>query len=1287
MAHLIKKFSPSLSNKSGQTALILILLTAGALIFYAISLNWGHIAQEKSMLTVAANQAASVLASDAASYGEMSKAQYLKNRNEKSSVDLAIIEAIIEIVIAIIVAVYTAGTGAAASAWLIGLAVAGVVVAVLSLTLQLAVIEPGISAMWNKMQKNQPAQQQFFEQGLSTALMGSVTDQVTIADYFDSNTNGIFGSKADDYLGRFSFFYTERLKMLNGLLNVPQIQNFAAGLQALNGVLNDPCRDATNPFCDPCCQPYFGNQDPFFNANSTTPEHSSAFQALRPSTCSPPVNATACIAAAGTASSCITSCQSQYASDTVGLGTCENGCAATIYNDPDCLPSAQECVTNNPYGSAYPYIYDSSYQANYGSGTSFLEELGRDVQMPPFSTAAPPTPPGYAPNWTPEGPALANGNGFPNGVFPFFWMMTKDSPQVDNINSASLSLQQIHWCAQQNGIPQEQPLPPGIASVQSDLAQLSLGYSCTGGDCCVNVLANSVVGGSPALSGLSGSTIDAVGDSAYAQNTVSGYTANPALDPNFGPTPPVTNPPYSPNPAGQWVLGDNQLCSASWPYNGRTQAIPDGTCEITGQGTSSVDLTGTTPPVINSSLDSPDAAMHTLSDFVKFANGFLGQDFGTLTSSFSSWYPQVAEWIAPACSGSCTPASSCTDGGSTYASNSLTCNEGSDGRLLSIYNPYASIPFDLLSQWTNVVTNWLNTTYTGSGSGTLPNPSAWCVPPQSDPSLNSGGSPTAENSYIASHGAQNDASLVANNANLTAQDTVHFQSTWGDLGHVLACLNYNTSVAPNNYLQCQNWLSTPACQTASTLSGTPCDPLTLGRTLVSSSVEPQPAFVPSATSTPVPGSTTCGTNSCTNEVNAGSCTVVAGSSSTSSTTSTTTSGIITTTTTTSQYSCPSGHSGNMTCFCSTPSTTTTSSPSCGGAYAQWVSDSLTLANAEVPKFALRSTFLTDMYNRAQAMQKSFIQADNAIQTFTNGPAKSLMDARLSNKASGTTLPNSVIYGWVDALPAGGGGCKDNAGKQTGCGHVVKVTAYSAGRCGSFCDSGIQTNAQDTTGVDSLLPWIKTSLKCPAWGIIAGGICFRNYDLRDRDEWVYVKVQRWDQDHGSALTFPNKLPIWQFSFQNPKTAASSSLSVTGADVFAGSGCYGLGALPGASGTGAGFGLTSQVWTGLSSYAALTGQAIRAQDANALGSAFMLNDAGNGIVDSSAISGGATYSQCLSFVNKLLGTGIESHSCAAYVATDTQSAISSKGSSPQSGDNTANYSIYFENCPATPPEDMT
>ena len=170
----------------GQTALILILLTAAALIFLAITMNWGRIAQAKSLLTIAADQSASTLASDAASYGEMEKQTYLEDINYQWHLNGVLLD-IGLIIVAMIVTICTWGTAAPYMSVFVTevLSVAAITMSVLTLALQLAVVNPMITSLWNKMEQNWPIQQQFYEGGLSTALQGVITDQVNITDYFD----------------------------------------------------------------------------------------------------------------------------------------------------------------------------------------------------------------------------------------------------------------------------------------------------------------------------------------------------------------------------------------------------------------------------------------------------------------------------------------------------------------------------------------------------------------------------------------------------------------------------------------------------------------------------------------------------------------------------------------------------------------------------------------------------------------------------------------------------------------------------------------------------------------------------------------------------------------------------------------------------------------------------------------------------------------------------------------------------------------------------------------------
>ena len=1143
-------------NIRGQTALILILLTAAALIFLAITLNWGRIAQVKSLLTVAADSSASALASDAASYGEMLKQTYLQNTNYQWGLDGVLLSVIILIVA--IVLMFTPA-GQALSGWAFAFAIAGMVMTFATIVLQLVWINPMISAMWNKLQKNQPTQQQFFEQSVGTALQGAVTDQVNITDYFDWNANGIMGNNASgfplDVVGRFAVYYTDRLRMLNQTANIPQIGLFYNQLgELVNGEtcaeyasdhaldpslpplvpappcptdclstptdpvcqlkipgtyqLNDPCVDSNpgspnyNPYCDPCCQPPQEPNPDYCNCSTTTT-----------TTSGPP--STTC---SGTTSSNAACNYNPLVSQYVSLRP--SSCDPSKYD----LNGMPQCGVNNPYntlpGGPFTLIYDPAYQ-EYSNNQSFLDLFGRDQQAGPFT------------NLTPQG-------NFPNGVYPFFWLTGAYSPEVDNIVPTTLTLAQDHWCTAAAAPGYVAPTP-GF----TDLQQLTLLYTCSSADCCVNYLANTVTGGIPAIGTTASTTvIDMVGSTSFAANA-----PNPASNAAFGET-----------GVGTWLQGDNQMCSASWPYNGATVSMPDGTCEWTGTttappATTPVPLTAplTDPP---STVDALDDTMHTLSDFVNFANNFLAQDVGTLNASFDTWYPQVAEWIAPACGGSvpapaCNGAGEClnNDGSTSDCGSSGTCSDGtpctsSNGRLLSIYNPYTG--FDLLNTWNGLITPWLENNYASAN--------AWCVPPSTDPSMNVAGVPIAENTYIATNGAAID-----------AQDP-HITSTWGDMGYVIACMKYNSPAGPaiNNLQSCQALLTT-ACPAA--VAGTACDPVTLGRSLAGAA----PVF-----------------------------------------------------------------------------------DGCTGNYATWVNNSLILATYEAPKFALRSLFLSDIYTRAQNMQNIFSQGDTEIKNFMNGPAANLINARLQPDPT-TCLPNSVIYGWVDNPYPNG---------QPGNAHVVKVTAYSPARNGCVAN-GTAPNGTTNTLAQSLLPWIKTTVH----------LFTRDYELRNRDGYVYVSVKRWDEDHSNKLFFPNGHILWQFLFQNP----SGGITATGSGIpgF----CQGLGGL--------GFGLRSQTVNGLTTPQQTNPplSTLSSTDQTALQNAFMLDDEGNGSVDPNAKG---TYSQCLTWANQMLASAPESDACVEYVASSPASDAGSV-TSGFSGHNDADYSVKFVNCKNVPgyppPDDLT
>jgi hypothetical protein len=537
-------------------------------------------------------------------------------------------------------------------------------------------------------------------------------------------------------------------------------------------------------------------------------------------------------------------------------------------------------------------------------------------------------------------------------------------------------------------------------------------------------------------------------------------------------------------------------------------------------GTCELNGTGAAPPPSTpTTIDSLDDTMHTLSDFVNFANNFLGQSVGTLSATYSTWFDQVTEWIDP-----------------------------TTGRLPPLVTN--------LNAWNTVITNWMGQNYS--------NANAWCVPPEA--TLLNGNASTAEDTYIN-----------------TSSNTPAFgnSTTWGDLPHVINCLNYNSNptggTALNssvyNYQQCQVALTSGSCPAALPAQ---CAASNLGRSLLGVAA---PAY-----------------------------------------------------------------------------------DGCTGSYDTWVSNSLTLATDEAPKFALRAAYLTDIFNRAQTMATILPPAATELQNFLNGPADQLLSVQpcddgsscSSGKCSDGTscstpstaiLPNSVIYGWVDNTYPNG---------QAGYAHIVKVTAYAAGRNGDS-SNGTSSFSQ------SVLPWIKTSV----------GIFTRTYTLKNRTGGVYVSVRRWDQDHANPILFPNGHQVWQFLFHNP----------VGASITTGQGLPSACVGPG----GFGFGLEPLTVSGL----ALAG--VTSTDQTALANAFMLNDEGTGPnagkVDPSVKTDSSNYLSCLSQANELLATAPESHTCAEYIASSNATHVSDS-----SNTNDPDYSIIFVDCNTVdggnpPPDDLT
>ncbi|MDO8675280.1 MAG: hypothetical protein Q7K71_04085 [Candidatus Omnitrophota bacterium] len=244
-----------MKNYKGQAALVLILLAAIALIFFAVTLNWGRVSQIKNMTTTAATNAAANTVSGIASYGESLIQSSLGGGFEKSGFARWVVVALSFIAAALII-YFTAGAGTHLAAVMITLAIGGAAATLITVYNDVKTVKA-----FNQMHTKLPLKDRFLEQGLSAGAQSLVSDQGKIIDYFDINTNGKFGPASDDKIGRYGFFYTERLKALKRAMSGMDLTVFLDGLGTLLGEITEACPknpDGTpnsDPHCNKCCVP------------------------------------------------------------------------------------------------------------------------------------------------------------------------------------------------------------------------------------------------------------------------------------------------------------------------------------------------------------------------------------------------------------------------------------------------------------------------------------------------------------------------------------------------------------------------------------------------------------------------------------------------------------------------------------------------------------------------------------------------------------------------------------------------------------------------------------------------------------------------------------------------------------------------------------------------------------------------------------------------------------------------------------------------------------------------
>lgn len=713
-------------NSTGQVAIILILICAIALIFFVVAFNLGRLSQTKTQTTIAANAGASQMASLAASYGQSLFMGQLGGKTRDCGFS-SFFTAIVDFIVGIII-------GAIKGGW-VGAIIAAIQGAA-NIYLQVTYVERFYQNLWGQiMSESLSMRDGFLEQGISTALQTAVSDRGKVPDLHDFDGDRIWGydvtGHPKDYVGRFGFYYNERLKTISALDTVA-IEKFVHAMQDMLYFISgtDPWAffDDTLPaaceyehggpsvpsVCNPCCVPNDA-RNPIGGADKVD---------YRPS-------------------------------------CCDNG------KDDECGKSA-DCTGFSPYekinaNSTYQYVYDpylENWENNDQGKISFREALGRDdehqyyEEVPPNFYSNPPLNFSGIEQNRESGPINFYLNDTSDyldadkrgGSFPFFYKiadwgvdLTVVDPPVDYANhpdycywNDSTACNVIHFPEQERESNRlSLPVPPShltfnYTNFVDNINTPKAPVVCVGLDC-------------PALAPdkiILPNTILAA-DNACAENFLdSGYTGG-----------------------GFWKRGGDQFCSPGddpahpnptnglpWPYSSWCAKHGSG-CK---SGVYDIQCPCGDPKAGDETLwpdDTLDDMIYEIIPGLVELEKMLGKkDFQILAQSFADWYGDVARWIEPA--------------GGVPNQVCFTCpaQEG----ILWVWK-------DVITAIKNRLTAWKDTAYAGTNCDEV-----WCVPPGQ-------GSP---NEY-----GINECPGVS----VDEATTFGTAASRGDMEHIIACLEWNIS--------------------------------------------------------------------------------------------------------------------------------------------------------------------------------------------------------------------------------------------------------------------------------------------------------------------------------------------------------------------------------------------------------------------------------------------------------------------------------------------------------------
>ena len=614
-----------MSGKRGQVAVILILVTAAALIFYAVSLNLGRMSQAKTMTTIASDTGASLLGSYMASKGQ-AIFQTTLGGERKICAWTGIMAAIL-VIIAIVIIIVTWGVGTH-----LALAIIAVALAVVSLVVQVAYIQPGLDEMWNdKIWHTMEERDAFVEQGVQKGLSSAVSDNVLVFDANDADMDRVWGLDTDgvtllDRINRFGFYYNRRLDAIAAVPPAP-VMDFRGALDEFlkEGWDGWGIYDENGPKCDP------------FNANSE---------------CNP-----CCILPA--------------------FWTEEMGCAADDDPDPNIytpnpagVASMQTtCQNNSPYGANYRWVYDAFRENPTNIPTpfiSFREQLGRDDEHQDFEKRAadpngiqdPAAPPPIPPDVF-QLPDTTSYYAADNrtGVFPFFYKVADWKVNLDTtaITGEPFDLpnkpNQCHWCDPREFAigPCPGGQPPEIPQLVLDAANPPSGavFNTT---LCVDGISTNVPGYPPLA-------VDMV---KLPDPAVVPFVGNPSIGRVIADDDQCAQDVAGDPNTGFWKRGGDRFCSPggdAWPYYGNG-CSKWGTCDINTEDCACGDAG--TAPADSWPDDMLDGLVYGSNEFILWAEDILGKSSAYLVREFKNWYPSAAEWIEEGTLSGANNAAACT---------------------------------------------------------------------------------------------------------------------------------------------------------------------------------------------------------------------------------------------------------------------------------------------------------------------------------------------------------------------------------------------------------------------------------------------------------------------------------------------------------------------------------------------------------------------------------------------------------------------------------------------------